>query len=164
MDFSRKLIGSLGVLSLSAFAFPAQAQLASQSTQFSGSVPALCRVADSVNATTPMSFNGTTLSGVSDDFSFESNGNVNLQLRAVQIDSAPDNTGNYAWAGGLRINNGQQLASSTPQAASSLVNYPNGLTANDDFQLTLNISAPQGALMAQGTYVATVTADCIAPN
>lgn len=152
----------IGLASLS-LSLPSYAQLASQSTQFSGSVPALCRVADSVNATTPMSFNGTTLSGVSDDFSFESNGNVNLQLRAVQIDQAPANTSGYSWNGGLRVNNGAQLASATPDGASALVNYPNGVTANDDFQMTLSISAPQGALMAQGAYIATLTTDCIAP-
>lgn len=163
MNISRKLISSLGVLSLSALAFPAQAQLASQSTQFSGSVPALCRVADSVNATTPMNFNGTVLSGVSDDFSFESNGNVNLQLRAVQIDEAPSSATGYSWAGGLRINNGAEIANANPQSASALVNYPNGLTGNDDFQMSLTVSAPQGVLMAQGTYVATLTTDCIAP-
>ncbi len=158
------MIGSLGAtFALSAIAFPAQAQLASQSTQFSGSVPPVCQVVDPVQASTPMTFQGNTLSGVTNAFSFESNGNVALQLRQVQIDAAPENTGNYAWNAGLRINNGQQLAQATQNAASSSVPYPNGLTANDDFQMTLNISAPNNVLMAQGTYVATVTTDCIAP-
>lgn len=165
--YQRNLLGLFGMFSLGAVslaAIPAQAQLASQSTQFSGSVPALCRVADSVNATSPMSFDGTKLSGVSNAFSFESNGNVNLQLRAVQINEAPSNTSGYSWNGGLRVNNGQEVLASTQDGASWLANYPNGLTANDDFQMTLSVNAPSGSLMSQGTYVATVTTDCIAPQ
>ena len=43
-----------------------------------------------------------------------------------------------------------------------MIPYANGLTANDDFQMTLAVSAPDNVLMAQGTYTATVTTDCIA--
>jgi hypothetical protein len=151
-------LGSLILVS----SLPAHAQLASQSTQFSGTVPAVCQVVDPVQASTPMSYQGNTLSGTTNDFSFQSNGNVALQLRAVQIESAPVNTGNYVWNAGLKVNNGNQIATSTQSAPSSPVAYPNGLTANDDFQMTLSISAPGGTLMAQGVYVATVTTDCIA--
>lgn len=139
----------------------AQAQLASQSSQFSGTVPPLCRVTDLVNPTTTMSFLNDKLSGTTNDFSFESNGNIALQLRAVDVVSAPDGTGNYTWAAGLKVNNGAELASATQAGASATVAYPNGLTSNDDFQMTLSVSAPQGQLMRQGTYVAVVTTDCI---
>lgn len=145
-------------------AAPASAQLASQSSEFSGTVPAICQVADPVNATTPMTYVNGVLSGTTNAFSFQSNGAVQLQLRQVQINAAPANTGNYTWAAGLQVNNGAQITSSTQAGASAIIPYANGLTANDDFQMSLAVSAPQGTLMAQGTYTALVTTDCIAPQ
>jgi hypothetical protein len=163
MTTFQRLLGLVGVTSMVAYSLPIKAQLASQSTQFSGTVPPVCQVVDPVQASTPLSYQGNTLSGTTNAFSFESNGNVALQLRQVQIDSAPSGTGNYGWNAGLKVNNGEQLAQSTQNAPSSSVAYPNGLNSNDDFQMTLNISAPNNTLMNQGTYVATVTTDCIAP-
>lgn len=163
MNIFTRVLGLVGVTSIVAYSLPTKAQLASQSSQFSGTVPAVCQVVDPVNASTAMSYQGNTLSGTTNAFSFESNGNVNLQLRAVQIDSAPENSSSYYWNAGLKVNNGNTIATSNQNAPSSAVNYPNGLTANDDFQMTLNISAPNNVLLSQGTYVATVTTDCIAP-
>jgi hypothetical protein len=163
--YNRNLLGLFGMFSLGAVslaAIPAQAQLASQSSQFTGTVPALCRVADAVNATTAMTYANNTLSGTTNPFSFESNGNVSLQLRAVEIVGAPSGSESYNWAAGLRVNNGAQLAQATQNGASSAVPYANGLTANDDFQMTLAI-ANGGNMLAQGTYIANVTTDCIAP-
>ena len=163
--YNRNLLGLFGMFSLGAVslaAIPAQAQLASQSSQFTGTVPALCRVADAVNATTAMTYADNTLSGVTNPFSFESNGNVSLQLRAVEIVGAPSAASNYNWAAGLKVNNGAQVAQATQNNASSAVPYANGLTANDDFQMTLAI-ANGGNMLAQGTYIAQVTTDCIAP-
>lgn len=154
---TRPLIG-LAILVAPGAAF---AQLASSSSEFSGTVPAVCQVADPVNSATPMSFANNVLSGTTNAFSFESNGNVALQLRQVQVVAAPENTGNYAWNAGLRVNNGAQLASATQAGGSATVGYPNGLTANDDFQMTLAVSAPQNVLMRQGTYTAIVTTDCV---
>jgi hypothetical protein len=141
----------------------ANAQLASQSSEFSGTVPAICQVADPVNASTPMSYVDGVLSGTTNAFSFQSNGAVQLQLRQVQINASPANTGNYTWNGVLKVNNGANVASSTQAGASAVVPYPNGLTANEDFQMSLAVSAPAGTLMAQGNYVALLTTDCIAP-
>ena len=152
----------VGMALMGLAAMPAQAQLASQSTQFSGSVPAVCQVADTVNTSSPMSYVDGVLSGESQAFSFESNGSVALQLRQVQINARPGNATNYSWAAGLRVNNGVQLASATQDGASAVIPYADGLTPNDDFQMTLAIRAPEGVLMAQGNYVATVTTDCIA--
>lgn len=151
---------SFGLIAANA---PANAQLASQSSEFSGSVPAICQVADPVNASTPMTYVDGVLSGTTNAFSFQSNGAVQLQLRQVQINASPANTANYTWAAGLQVNNGAQITSSTQAGASAVIPYANGLTANDDFQMSLAVSAPQGVLMAQGTYTALVTTDCIAP-
>lgn len=153
-------VASFGLIAANA---PANAQLASQSSEFSGSIPAICQVADPVNASTPMTYVDGVLSGTTNAFSFQSNGAVQLQLRQVQINAAPANTGNYTWAAGLQVNNGAQITSSTQAGASAIIPYANGLTANDDFQMSLAVSAPQGVLMAQGTYTALVTTDCIAP-
>lgn len=164
--YNRNLLGLFGMASFGAAtlaALPANAQLASQSSQFTGTVPAVCQVADPVNATTPMTYQGNTLTGTTNAFSFESNGNVSLQLRQVQIDAAPANTGNYTWAGVLKVNNGANVTSATQAGASAVIPYANGLTANDDFQMALTVSAPAGVLMAQGVYTATLTTDCIAP-
>lgn len=164
--YNRNLLGLFGMFSLGAVslaAMPAQAQLASQSSQFSGTVPAVCQVADPVNATTPMTFSGGVLSGTTNAFSFQSNGNVSLQLRQVQIDAAPANTGNYTWGGVLKVNNGADITSATQAGASAIIPYAAGLTANDDFQMSLTVSAPNGVLMAQGTYTGTLTVDCLAP-
>ena len=163
--YNRNLLGLFGMFSLGAVslaAIPAQAQLASQSSQFTGTVPALCRVADAVNATTAMTYANNTLSGTTNAFSFESNGNVSLQLRKVEVVGAPSAASNYTWAAGLRVNNGAQLAQATKDNASVAVPYANGLTNNDDFQMTLNITNG-GAMLAQGNYIAQVTTDCIAP-
>lgn len=158
----RRFNAFLGLAVVGAAAVPVQAQLASQSTQFSGSVPAVCQVADTVNTSSPMTYVDGVLSGVSEAFSFQSNGSVALQLRQVQINASPANATNYNWDAGLRENNGVQLASATQEGASAVLPYANGLTANDDFQMTLSVRAPEGVLMAQGNYVATVTTDCIA--
>ena len=141
---------------------PAQAQLASQSTKFSGSVPAICEVVDVVSSSSPMTYVDGVLSGTSQPFSFQSNGGVALQLRQVEVNTAPANTASYAWNAGLLVNNGAGITSSTQERPSAVVPYANGLTARDDFQMTLAVSAPEGVLMAQGNYVATVTTDCIA--
>lgn len=151
-----------GLAVMGAAAMPAQAQLASQSTQFSGSVPAICQVVDQVNASSPMTYVDGVLSGSSQPFSFASNGSVALQLRQVDINAAPANTSNYTWNAGLKVNNGAQITSATQAGASAVIPYANGLTANDDFQMTLAVNAPANVLMAQGTYTATVTTDCIA--
>lgn len=151
-----------GLAVMGAAAMPAQAQLASQSTQFSGSVPAICQVVDQVNASSPMTYVNGVLSGESQPFSFASNGSVALQLRQVAINAAPESTGNYTWNAGLKVNNGAQITSATQAGASAVIPYANGLTANDDFQMTLAVNAPANVLMAQGTYTATVTTDCIA--
>lgn len=160
-----RILTSLAAMSTAAAPFlflpAANAQLASQSSEFSGSVPPLCRVADPVNTSTPMSFDGNQLAGTTNAFSFESNGNIALQLRQVQILNAPDQTAGYTWAAGLRVNNGNQIAGSTQDGASASIPYANGLTANDDFQMTLRVSAPGNNLMRQGNYVALVTTDCI---
>lgn len=153
---------ALGAILLTA-SLPAYAQLASQTSEFSGTVPPICQVADPVNASTPMTYTNGVLSGTTNAFSFASNGPVQLQLRQVAIQASPAGTGNYTWAAGLQVNNGAQVTSSTQAGASAIIPYANGLTANDDFQMTLAVSAPQGVLMAQGTYTALVTTDCIAP-
>lgn len=153
---------ALALFSLIGFTGAANAQLASQTTQFNGTVPAVCQVADPVNASTPMAFNNNVLSGQTNAFSFQSNGNVALQLRAVNIVGAPEGAGNYNWAAGLKVNNGNQLAQATQNDPSSAVPFVNGLTANDDFQMTLSITAPGSTLLAQGNYIALVTTDCIA--
>jgi hypothetical protein len=160
----RSFAAAASGLTLALAGLPASAQLASQSSEFSGTVPAICQVADPVNASTPMSYVDGVLSGTTNAFSFASNGAVQLQLRQVQINAAPANTGNYTWNAGLQVNNGAQVTSATQAGASAVIPYANGLTANDDFQMTLAVSAPQGTLMAQGTYTALVTTDCIAPN
>lgn len=160
----RSFAGVAGLAALALNALPASAQLASQSSEFSGTVPAICQVADPVNASTPMTYVDGVLSGTTNAFSFQSNGAVQLQLRQVQINAAPANTGNYTWNAGLRVNNGAQITGSTQAGASAVIPYANGLTANEDFQMTLAVSAPAGTLMAQGVYTALVTTDCIAPN
>ena len=73
---------------------PSFAQLASQESTFTGTVPAVCTVSDQVQATTPMSLNGggTELSGLTDDFNFLSNGAVSVQLRAVNVTAQPAGT------------------------------------------------------------------------
>lgn len=158
----RHLTALTGLAILGASNLPAQAQLASSSTQFDGTVPAICQVVDQVNASSPMTFLDGKLSGVSQAFSFESNGSVALQLRQVQINSQPAQANNYNFNAGLKIYNGNEIASATQEAMSQVIPYAKGLTANDDFQMTLTISAPKDTLMAQGQYVATVTTDCIA--
>jgi len=145
------------------FAAPqaAVAQLASQSSTFTGTVGAICTVSDAVQATTPMFINGagTELSGVTDNFSFISNGPVAVQLRAVEINAQPAGTSAYTFGGSLN-KDGSLIASSTPAAASAAVNYA-ALASTDLFTMGLSVQN-SGNVLAQGTYTAVLTTDCIA--
>lgn len=147
---------------LAASALPASAQLASQTTEFSGSVGAICRVGTPIQANTPMAFLDDALSGTTGAFSFESNGPVALQLRQVQINASPAGTADYTWDLGLSVHNGARITGATQAGASAVIPYNNGLAVNDNFAMDLKVSAPQGVLMAQGTYAATAVIDCLA--
>lgn len=140
---------------------PAGAQLASQSTQFQGSVGDICNVADPVNATTPMSYNNGVLQGETNAFSFQSNTAPNLQLRAVQVDYAP--TGNNA-SYELQLKDedqNQYILTSTPANASGWWSYDQPLTSNDKYRMRLRVTAPTGQILSAGYYAVTATTDCI---
>ena len=160
----RSAIAGAGLLALAAInGLPAFAQLASQDSTFTGTVPAICTVSDQVQATTPMTLSGggTVLAGETDQFNFVSNGAVSVQLRAVDVLAQPTGTGAYSFDGRLE-DSGTSIATATPSSASSLVAYNGGLGGNEDFTMGLDISAPGGAVLAAGTYTAKLTTDCIA--
>lgn len=142
---------------------PAFAQLASQESTFTGTVPVVCTVSDQVQATTPMSLNGggTELAGLTDDFNFESNGDVSVQLRAVNVTAQPAGTTSYSFDGSLN-DSGTEIASATANNGSSAVPYSGGLAGNENFSMGLLISAPGGAVLNPGSYTAVLTTDCIA--
>ena len=141
---------------------PAFAQLASQEPTFNGTVPVVCTVSDQVQATTTMSLNGggTELSGLTNDFNFQSNGAVSVQLRAVNVTAQPTGTSTYSFAGSLN-DSGVLIASATAASASSVVSYSDGLDGKEDFSVGLLISDPGGAVLNPGTYTAVLTTDCI---
>ena len=157
-----KRIFGLAALTALATATPAQAQLASQSTEFTGSVGAICRVGTPIQAQTPLAFVNDTLNGTTGAFSFESNGPVSLQLRQVQINASPANTANYTYDLGLNVHNGARITGATQAGASAVIPYANGLAVNDNFAMELTIAPPEGTLIAQGTYTATAVVDCLA--
>ena len=160
----RTAIAGFSVAALAAVSgLPSFAQLASQESTFTGTVPAVCTVSDQVQATTPMSLNGggTELAGLTDDFNFLSNGAVSVQLRAVNVTAQPAGTAGYNFSGSLN-DSGTLIASATAAGASSVVSYAGGLAGNEDFSMGLLISAPGGAVLNQGSYTAVLTTDCIA--
>jgi hypothetical protein len=162
--FRRLAIGA-GAIAISAATTPAAfAQLASQNSIFQGTVPPVCQVADAVQPTTPLSYLNNQLTGVTNPFSFQSNGNVSLQLRQVEVLAAPAGTNAYQYRLGLNVNNGAELLAADSAAGSGPVNYPNGLTANDDFTMSMAVSAPGNSLMAQGAYQIRGTVDCVIAN
>ncbi len=159
----RSVLTGASVAALAAMSgLPSFAQLASQESLFTGTVPAICTVSDQVQATTPMSLNagGSELSGVTDEFNFISNGAVSVQLRAVAVQAQPAGTAGYGFAGSLN-DSGTLIASATPKAASSVVPYASGLAGNEDFSMGLVIS-DSGSVLNQGTYTALLTTDCLA--
>ena len=152
-----------GIVALLGLNAPVMAQLASQESTFTGTVPAVCTVSDQVQATTPMSLNGggTELAGLTDDFNFISNGAVSVQLRAVNVTAQPAGTNSYKFDGSLNDSN-TEIATATANNSSAAVPYPSGLVGNEDFSMGLVISVPNGSVLTQGQYTAVLTTDCIA--
>lgn len=162
----QRLAMGIGLALLGATALPAQAQLASSSTQFSGTAPQICQVGAPIQAETPMAVTngGNGLMGETSAFSFVSNTPVGLQLRSVTIDSAPTGA-NGSYVAGLHDGaSGGVLLTATNANASTVKDYAEPLTSTNTFKMRLNIEAPTGSTLTAGNYVSTVTVDCLSPN
>jgi len=148
--------------SLLALASPVDAQLASQTTNFTGTVPAACNVLGGGNQNANLVLTQLdNFQGSSNSISFEANADVNLQLAAVSIVAAPQGTSNYTWLATLNDAGNNVIASADPSNASSLVNYSSGLTNQQTFTVKLSIQ-PNTSFLIPGTYTADVTLDCLA--
>lgn len=148
--------------SLLALASPVGAQLASQTTNFSGTIPVACNVlsGNGQNANLVLT-QLDNFQGSSSTITFEANADVNLQLAAVDIVAAPQGTSNYTWLATLNDAGNNVIASADPSNASSTVNYSNGLTNQQSFTVKLSIQ-PNTSFLLPGTYTANVTLDCLA--
>ena len=161
----KRLIPLLGFTGLSLTMLPAQAQLSSASTKFSGTAPNICQVGTAIQANTPMSVTtgGNGLTGETAQFSFVSNTPVDLQLRSITVDSAPKGSNGTYQAGLVEGSSKDEVLQASDSKASGLKRYAQPLVATDNFSMRLAIAAPQGAMLTAGSYVSTVTVDCLSP-
>lgn len=170
MNFERstmlnRFVPILGLSWIGLASLPAQAQLNSASSQFSGTAPNICQVGSPIQANTAMNVTagGNGLSGETSPFSFVSNTPVDLQLRSVTIDNAPPGSnGNYQ-AGLVEGASNAEVLQASNANGSGLKRYAQPLVTTDTFRMRLAIAAPTGAMLTAGDYVSTVTVDCLSP-
>ena len=152
----------LTVASVMLASLPAQAQLASQSTSFTGSVPLTCDLTSGTSSATMSASASTSIVGNTPSFYFTSNAAVKLALSPVTVNAAPTGTNSYNWQAVLF--EGANSVATTDESSSSPaeVSYSSGLSSSDTFSLEMTVIS-SGSTMAVGTYTGTVTLDCLAP-
>ena len=159
----RTAFAGFSVAALAAMSgLPSFAQLASQYSTFTATVPPICTVSDTVQGTTPMTLNGggTELTGITDDFNFVSNGAVSVQLRSVSVIDQPTGTSGYSFTGSLN-DSGAPINWANATSADPPVAYASGLAGDEDLSMGLTIS-DSGSMLLPGTYTSILTTDCIA--
>lgn len=156
----RKLAGIFAGLAV--FGIPANAQLGSQTTTFSGTIPLSCNASGNQNANLVLT-QLDNFEGNSNSITFNSNGAVKLQLDTVNIIAAPAGTTNYIWTATLKNSGNNVIASADSASGSSPVTFANGLTNQNSFTVGLSVQNSTGNLIP-GLYTAEVTIDCISNN
>lgn len=161
----KRLIPLLGLSGISLTILPAQAQLNSASSQFSGTAPSICQVGTPIQTTTAMTMTaaGNGMTGETAPFSFVSNTPVDLQLRSVTINDAPVGTNATYQAKLVEGAGNAEVLEANNTNSSALKRYTQPLVATDNFSMRLAIAAPSGAVLTAGNYVSTVTVDCLSP-
>jgi hypothetical protein len=161
----KRFVPILGLAGLGLTVLPAQAQLSSASSQFTGTAPNICQVGSPIQANTAMNVTGggNGLSGETSPFSFVSNTPVDLQLRSVTVDKAPDGSNGSYQAGLVEAASKAEVLQASNTNASGLKRYAQPLVTTDTFSMRLAIAAPKGGMLTAGNYVSTVTVDCLSP-
>ena len=155
------IAASLPVLGI-AVAMPtsAQANLASQTTTFSGDVPGTCSFPAGSGQSVTMLPSGATLSGTSTAITVRANGSVNLSLSALTFTANPNGTTPTATATLNNVTGGASVLGTatvgTDMASTALNN-----TANQDHDVTIGMAVAQAT--EPGTYTTTVVLTCLTP-
>lgn len=145
-----------------AIAMPAavQAQLASQTTTFSGDVPGTCQFDLGANQNVSMSPSGATLSGTSSNIGILANGSVNVALADVTMTANPANTTPAPTATLNNVTGGAAvLGTATPgnNMGSTALNN----SSNQSHNVTIGMAVTGATL--PGTYTTTVVLQCLTP-
>ena len=140
---------------------PAQAQLSSQTTSFTGTVPLSCDLTSGSSSVTMTANGSNSISGTTPSFYYTSNAAVKLALSPVTVNATPTGT-SYNWQAVL-FKGGTSVATTDESSSSPAeVSYSSGLSSSDAFTLQMNVNS-SSSTMAVGTYTGTITLDCLAP-
>lgn len=139
-------------------AFPSWAQLSSETATFTATVIEQCTISGFPSSTTLLETSSSVLGAVSTAFSVSSNAPVNLQLSNLTVNSEPSGP-TFTWTARLDDSSGgTPLAEATVGNDSSLVNYAQGINAND-LQVAMYVNS--GTTLVPGNYSASITLDCL---